>query len=145
MKQFILPAIAFLLVCCTKDPVEQIPEKAVSKAVEFRIAQSKDYSPAVYDGVQAELKLTLSKQNLQTGINTIVWDTIISKRAIRLYPGMVNQLVITKIIDGIYESKESLRVSQVISYSDANNQVYQQGWGEDIPTSIAVKKVDVNL
>ena len=145
MKKFILPAMAFLLVCCTKDPVEQIPEKAVSKAVEFRIAQSKDYSPAVYDGVQAELKLTLSKQDRKTGVNTVVWDTIFSKRMIRLYPAMVNQLIITKVIDGVFESKESLRVSQVISYSDLNNQVYQQGWSEDIPPSIPVKKVDVSL
>ncbi len=145
MKQYILPALAFLLVCCTKDPVEQVPEKAVSKAVEFRITQSKDYSAAIYDGMQAELKLAVSKQNRQTGVNTIVWDTIFSKRMIRLYPALINQLVITKIFDGVYENKESIRVSQVVSYTDRNNQVYQQGWGEEIAPSSSIKRVDISL
>lgn len=132
------------LASCDKDPV-QPAEVPVSKTVQFVIAQGADYSSPVFDGVKAELKLSVARGTLADGKTTVVWDTTFSLRDIRTYPTPTQALVLSRGVDKVYESKEVVYISRVIRYVDAANQTAQDAKFESIPTFDRLKIVPVNL
>ena len=113
-----------LLCSCEKDPV-QSAEIPVTKTVAFAIAQGSDYTLPTYNGLQAEVKLSLVKESIVNVNVTAVWDTTISLRSIRDYAVSTNPLIITKQVNGVLQSKEAVRVSRVIRYVSALNQISQ--------------------
>ena len=136
--------LLLLFASCTKPDVSE-NETPVSKTIEFRLAQATDYSASVYDGVQAELRLSVSKQTDGILAPVILWDTIIPYQSLRVYPGSQTPLIINKQFNGIIESKETIRYSKVIRYRDALNQISMTAFGEDIPASVNSKSVPVDL
>lgn len=145
MQKVILSSLTLLLfAACTKSGVTEF-EPPVSKTIEFRLAQATDYSGSVYDGVQAEVSLSVSIQSDLLRAPLILWDTIIPYQSLRVYPGSQTPLIINKQFDGITESKETIRYSKVIRYRDALNQISMSAFGEDIPVSVSSKSVPVDL
>jgi hypothetical protein len=147
MKKFTLSILSLLvlLVSCSKDPVLNIaPEPAVTKTVEFYIAQGRDYSATQYDGVRAELRLVVSKDLLSTGSHEILWDSTFTMASLRDYPPMQTPLQISKSVV-IYESKEAVRVSSSIRYVHANNATYQIAKGEVIPWLFTYQTFEIRL
>lgn len=138
-------ALTVLAFSCKKKPEYRGTETPVNKAVEFRIAQAGDYTAPVYDGVLAELKLTIAKENLQTGTNTVLWDTTFSMRSLRQYPAATSPLKLTKQFNGIMESKESLRMSRIIRYMNGANNVWMNAKGESIPSLTPLSRFDISL
>ena len=145
MQKVILSSLVLLLfAACTKSRVIEF-EAPVSKTIEFRLAQATDYSGSVYDGVQAEVSLSVSMQSDLLPTPLVLWDTIIPYQSLRVYPGSQTPLIINKQFNGIIESKETIRYSKVIRYRDALNQISMTAFGEDIPASVNSKSVPVDL
>ncbi|MEJ8820284.1 hypothetical protein [Lacibacter sp. H407] len=146
MQKVILSSFLLLLLfaACTKSGVREF-EPPVSKTIEFRLSQASDYSGSVYDGVQAEVTLSVSIQSDVLPALLILWDTIIPYQSLRVYPGSQTPLIINKQFNGIIESKETVRYSKVIRYRDALNQISMTAFGEDIPASVNSKSVPVDL
>lgn len=129
---------------CNK-PVIRENELPVSKSIEFRLAQATDYSASVYDGVQAEVRLSVSKQTDGISAPVVLWDTMIPYQSLRVYPTSQTPLIINKQFNGIIESKETVRFNKVIRYRDVLNQISMSASGEDIPASVTIKSVQVDL
>lgn len=140
-KLILSSSLLLLLSACNKiSPVKEIP---VSKTVEFSVYQGGDYSASVYNGVEAEVRLTISKQ-LVNNSQVILWDTLMPYQNLRAYPLTQTPLLISKQFD-ILQNSEQLRFGKVIRYKDALNQVNLVATGEDIPASVNVKSVQVDL
>ncbi|MEJ8844983.1 hypothetical protein WG954_21490 [Lacibacter sp. H375] len=140
-KLILSSSVLLLLSACSKiTPVKEI---AVSKTVEFSVYQAVDYSAPVYNGVEAEVRLTLGKQT-SNGSEVILWDTVIPYQSLRAYPAIQTPLRINKQFD-ILQNSEQLRFGKVIRYRDALNQVSFVAIGEDIPPSVNVKVIQVDL
>jgi len=139
-----IAAIALLVISCYKKP-EEVNELPVRKNVQFRVAQANDYSLPIYDGLRAEVKLSVAKESAVNGTILAVWDTTMVIRDIRSYPTNNIPLIITKHITDVWQSREVLRVSSVIRYVNANNQIVQNAVGEAIPAQVTLKEVAVNL
>lgn len=136
--------LLLLFASCSKPDVSE-KEIPVSKTVEFRLAQAADYSGSVYDGIQAEVRLSVSKHVAGTSSSVILWDTIIPYQSLRVYPTSATPLLISRQFNGIFESKESIRFSKVVRYKDGLNQISMNALGEDIPASVSNKLVVVDL
>ncbi|HEX4957923.1 MAG TPA: hypothetical protein VFV46_07075 [Lacibacter sp.] len=146
MKVFINISIfgVLLFVSCYKKP-PQPTEVPVTKSVQFQIAQGRDYSAPVYDGLKAELKLSVAKESTVDGKVLALWDTTFSLRSIREFAVTAAPFTLSKQFNDIWQSSQVLRVSRVIKYVDAANQVTQNGFGETIPAAVDVKQFPVNL
>lgn len=145
MQKVILSSLVLLLfAACTKSGVREF-EPPVSKTIEFRLSQASDYSGSVYDGVQAEVRLSVSKQTDGILAPVILWDTIIPYQSLRVYPTSQTPLLINKQFNGIVESKETVRFNKIVRYRDALNQISMTAFGEDIPASVSSKSVLVDL
>ncbi len=147
MKQLTLSVLMLLalVTSCKKKPEFKGTESPVSKAIEFRVAQAADYSAPVYDGVQAEVRLTVAKESLQNGTTVVLWDTTFSMRSLRQYPAFNTPLNVLKQFNGILESREALRVSRIIRYSTGSNQPSMNAKSEVIPSLTPLKRFDVSL
>jgi hypothetical protein len=146
MKVFINISIfaVLLFVSCYKKP-PQPAEVPVTKSVQFQIAQARDYSAPLYDGLKVELKLSVAKENIKDGKILALWDTTFSIRSIREFAKAADPFTFNKQFNDIWQSSQMLRVSRVIKYVDAANQVTQSGFGESIPATVGVKQFPVNL
>lgn len=146
MKTIILSSLAVILffASCYKKP-EQPKENPVTKAVQFQIAQARDYSAPIYDGLKAELKLSVAKQSTLDGKVLAQWDTAFSLRGIREFATGTNPFTFAKLFNDIWQSNQVLRVSRVIKYVDAANQISQNAFGETIPAGVQVKEFVINL
>ena len=132
------------LASCDKDPV-QPAEVPVSQTVQFQVALGTDYSAAEFDGLKAELKLSVAKENTKSGQVTTLWDSTFALRDIRTYPQPAQALILSRSADRIFPSREVLRVSHVIKYVDASNRIVQEALGESVPGTVALKVVPVSL
>jgi hypothetical protein len=137
-------ALIALLTSCYKKP-DDPTEIPVTKDVQFRIGLDKDYSLPIYDGLKAELKLSMVKESIIDGKILVAWDTTFSLRSIRDYPVNTTPIVVSKQFYGVWQSIQVVRVSHVIKYVHAAGQISQSALGETIPTSVASKQVFVNL
>lgn len=136
MKKFILiPAFfaSLSIIGCKEENEIVIQEVPVEKSVTYNVSQSQNYENAMYNNLNAEVKLTISKEDLKAVRSTILWDTVMVMKNIREYPTMNNPLIIQKSFKNILESKESIRISRSIRYS-FNNQISLNALGEFIPT-----------
>jgi hypothetical protein len=142
MHKLILSSSLLLLVtaCSKLSPVKELP---VSKTVEFSVYQAADYSGSVYNGVQAEVRLTISKQTANNS-HVILWDTLMPYQNLRAYPSTQAPLLISKQFS-VLQNSEQLRFGKVIRYKDALNQISLVATGEDIPASVNTKSVQVDL
>ncbi|QNA43386.1 hypothetical protein [Lacibacter sediminis] len=142
MKKLILSSTILLLLIACKKPT---PAKAVSvlQTVEFKVFQAADYSAPVYNGVEAEVRLAVSKQ-LSNNSQMVLWDTLIPYQLLRAYPLMQTPLFISKKFEIVRDS-EKLRFGKVIRYRDALNRISLNATGEDIPASVTNKLIQVDL
>ena len=137
--------LSFLTGSCKKDqrPVQE--ELTDPCMIEFAVYQDLDYTSHIYNGLKAELKLTVSKEILLTGANQVLWDTVFNLKGIREYPVKAAPLIINRKFNGIPEGKEAHRVSQVIKYVNADSQVSQHAKGEILPSQPLVKRFLIGL
>jgi hypothetical protein len=129
---------------CYKKP-EQPTEIPVTKTIQFKIGKVNDYTAPGFNGLKVELKLSVAKESLVDGRVLAAWDTTFSLRSIHDFPVIASPLTITKQFNPVWQSNQTLRVSRVIKYVTATNQVSQSAFGETIPVSVNEKQVTVNL
>lgn len=140
-KLILSSSLLLLLSACNKiTPVKEI---AVSKTVEFSVYQAGDYSAAAYNGTEAEVHLIVGKQT-ENGTEVILWDTVMAYKSLRAYPATQNPLRINKQFD-VLQNSEQLRFGKVIRYRHVLNQISLVAVGEDIPASVNVKVIQVDL
>jgi hypothetical protein len=142
MNKLILSSALILLIASCKK-ISPVKENPVVKTVEFTVYQAADYSGPVYNGVQAEVRLTISKQ-FANNSHVILWDTLMPYQNLQAYPSTQTPLRITKQFS-ILQNTEQLRFGKVIRYKDALNQVSLVATGEDIPSAVHTKSVQVDL
>ena len=130
---------------CSKDNDVTVPETPTSKSVQLRIFQAQDYSAPRFNGVQAELKISLARENKRTGAATVVWDTTFTMRSLRDYPATSTPLVLTRTANNIFESRELLRVSRSIRYLNPDNSTSMNGRGETVPEGTRDARFDINI
>jgi len=136
--------IIVLAASCYKKP-EQPTEIPVTKTVQFQVGKAFDYTEPVFNGLKVELKLSVAKESTVDGKVLAAWDTTFSLRNIQDYPAITSPVTITKKFNDIWQSNQVLRVSRVIKYVTAANQVSQSAFGETVPVSDKEKQVAVNL
>jgi hypothetical protein len=106
-----------VLASCTKNPTtDALTDEPVEKKVVYNIAAAKDYTPAIYDNMQTEIKLTVGVASTKTGDYTKLWDTTIAGH-MRSFPRREAQMHIEKTFR-ILETAEQLQVSYYIRYDN---------------------------
>ncbi|MFN4007435.1 MAG: hypothetical protein ACK4HE_07980 [Chitinophagaceae bacterium] len=135
----------WVVVACSK-PVPNPPQaQPITQTVAFRLAQAKSYDAPVYNGLMAEVKLAISKENIHTGANTIEWDSTISMQRIQLFPQAVSPALIVKNIGNIIPDRQQLRTSVVVRYITNQNYTYHKAVGTAMPQHTNFKQVEVTL
>lgn len=135
---------AILLASCTeKEPEVTLP--TVSKTIQFDIGRGRDYSLPVYEDWKAIVVLTISRESFADGRSAIVWDTTFPYRNLQDFPEKSAPLVIRKTVNSIVESRETIRVSRVISYVNSQQQRSQSATGETIPSGTSFRLFNVEL
>lgn len=129
--------------CTEKEPVVTLP--SVSKTIQFDIGRGRDYSLPVYEDWKASVVLTISRESFADGRSVKVWDTTFPYRSLQDFPEKSAPLVIRKTVDGIVESKETIRVSRAISYVNSQQQRSQSASGETIPSGTNYRLFTVEL
>lgn len=127
------------------DAFSTTVQNRVEHSINYRIARAKEYSEPIYDQTRASLTLTLSLEDLGTGKNKVIWDTVFSMRSIREFPAPNAPLQFQKEISRNVNPNEVLRISQSIQYRDQNNTVWSEAKGEIIPRDIRIKQLDITL
>jgi len=143
MKRYYPFLLVVLLAACNKEPVQN-SAPTVSKSVTFNVAQGGDYSASYFNDLQAELRLTVSKEGYN-GSSLIVWDTSFAWQNVRQYPAAASPLIFTKEFKDINETKEALRVSKVIRYTNSKNEMSMNASGEDVLQNVFFTNVQVRL
>lgn len=116
-------ALLSLMVSCSRDNSLPAPAPpAVTKTVVVSFAQDKDYSAPIFDGVEAELRLSIARVNKQSGATVVLWDTLLPYRPLRQYPAMHQPWRMTKQVSVQEDHRESITASYSIRYRDALNQ-----------------------
>ena len=146
MRAFtIIVCIAVIVVtsCTEKEPAIVLP--TVSKTIQFQVGRGRDYSLPVYQGWKANVVLTISRESFADGKSAIVWDTTFHYRSMQDFPEIADPFVIRKTIDGVVESKETIRVSRVLSFINTEQQRSQSASGETIPSGTKFSLFTVEL
>lgn len=145
-KRMFLPLLlCFLFFSCKKDELQSIPEQGQLRSIEFNVFKNGDYSPSSFDGINAEVNLSISKENVRTGMTTPLWDTTISSRSIREFPLSASPLSILKQFGNIMESFESIRVSNVVRYRNGANQTWMNAKGETANFQRPIARFEVRI
>jgi hypothetical protein len=111
---------AVLMVSCKKDSdTFNPPVPTFTKSVNFVIQQGRDYSGPQFDGVDAELKLAISKIRKSDGRAVLVWDSTVAFQSLRSYPKPQLPATFVKSVQGIDDNKESVSASHMVRYRDA--------------------------
>ena len=119
----LLVALISLLVSCSRDnSLPAPPPQTVTKTVAVSFAQDKDYSAPIFDGVEAELRMSIARVNKQTGAAILIWDTLVPYRSLRQYPSMQQPWRMMKQLPVQDDHRESITASYSIRYRDALNQ-----------------------
>lgn len=142
---FFLAVLLLAVASCSKDNETTVPETPTSKSVRFRIFQAQDYSAPRFDGVQAELRISLARENKRTGATTVAWDTTFTMRSLRNFPATTTPLELTRTVSNIFESREVLRVSRSIRYLNPDNSTSMNGRGETVPEGTREARFDISL
>lgn len=144
---FVFAALATLFaVSCTKDPVtDPSPLPTVTKTVNFTIHQAKDYTGQQYDGVQAELKIAVSKFKKADGQTIVLWDSAIAFQPIRNYPLTHIPVAVVKSFTGINDQTETVQASYSIRYKNAQNELSAAGKNEFADLGASVLTLPVRL
>lgn len=130
---------------CKKEPVVGPPEVGVNKTIRFTLAQGQDYSAPTFQNLRAEVTLSVSRENLQNGTNAVVWDTVFTLRNIRQYPLTGQPLEIQRQVIGVFENRESVRVSRAVKYVYEDQRIVYNGSGETIPQGVMSRQYDMRL
>jgi len=133
MKKLItMAAVATtLMVSCQKDNFTfNLPDPTFTKSVNFVIQQGRDYSGAQFDGVDAELKLAISRIRKSDGTSVLIWDSTVSFQSLRDFPPTHAPVSVVKSITEIDDNKESISASYMVRYRDAQQQISTHGMNE---------------
>jgi len=118
------------LAACKKNRSEIVPEKPVTKKIEYHIFTAKDYSAPIYANIKVEVRLQIHRINFKTGETQILWDSLFSAKFITEFPQYANKIIIEKRF-AVYESKEKLNGSFGVKYNDSGY-ISQYGEGDDV-------------
>jgi hypothetical protein len=131
-KLMTLAAVAATwLVSCKKDSNTFIPPvPTFTKSVNFVIQQGRDYSAPQFNGVDAELKLAISRVRKSDGNTILVWDSTVAFKSLRSYPEAQLPATVLKSVSGIDDNKETVSASYMVRYRDAQQQISTQGKNE---------------
>jgi hypothetical protein len=141
MKNKFLVALmaALSAVSCSKD-ADSLPQPAptVTKTVNFTIHQAKDYADVQYNGVQAELKITVSKFKKADGQMIVLWDSAVAFQSIRNYPATHLPVAVVKSFSGINDQTETVQASYGIRYKNSRNELSAVGKNEFADLGVSV-------
>jgi hypothetical protein len=129
----VMAAIAMVSCRKPKDSFSVIPVESATKKINIFIAQGKSYADQRYNGLEANLRISIAKVSKEDGASIALWDTTIANQSIRLYPVPHQPFTFSKTFTAIKDSKESLSVSYWIGYKDRNNQVSGEGKNDFAP------------
>lgn len=117
---------------CSKEEAQVEPvESPVNRQVVFSIYAAGDYSAPSFRQVETAVTLTAGVINIETGMFTKTWDTLIS-RPILDFPVEEQAVTIEKSIP-LRLNKERLQVAHSIRYNN-NGQLSQTANFETVPS-----------
>jgi phospholipid N-methyltransferase len=127
-KMLLFFTVAASFAACKKNDDLVAPNVPVTnKTIHFVLSQAKDYSGPQYNGVQAEVRLSISRISLVGGTNRTVWDSVISFQSLREFPLAQSPVVISKEVRQVNDGRESVQASYFIRYRTANNEQTARG------------------
>jgi hypothetical protein len=146
-NKFLVAAMAILsAVSCSKDPdTLPVTVPSVTKTVNFSIHQAEDYSGAQYNGVQAELKIAVSKFKKADGQTIVLWDSAVAFQSLRDYPATHLPVSVVKSFSGINDQTETVQASYSIRYKTAQNELSAVGKNEFAGLGASVLTLPVRL
>lgn len=123
MKATLLTAAGIAMLAACNKPIDfpSAPLIPQTKTVNLSFGQSKDYSAAVYDGVEAELRIAVTKFESANGVSTILWDTLVPFQSLRQYPSAAAPWQKTLQVNVSSDLKEHVSASYAIRYRDAQS------------------------
>jgi hypothetical protein len=146
-NKFLFAALAALsIVSCTKD-ADTLPVAVptVTKTVNFTIHQAKDYTHVQYDGVQAELKIAITKFKKADGQTIVLWDSAVAFKPLRNFPVTHLPVSVVKSFSGINDQTETVQASYSIRYKTAQNELSAVGKNEFAGFGASVLTLPVRL
>jgi hypothetical protein len=146
IKFFVAAMAALAAVSCSKE-ADNLPVAipTVTKVVNFTIHQAKDYADAEYSGVEAELKIAVSKFKKAEGQTIVLWDSAVAFQSLRDYPATHLPVAVVKSFSGINDQTETLQASYSIRYKNVRNEVSAVGKNEFAGLGAAILTLPVRL
>jgi hypothetical protein len=126
MKHIFFAAASLVLLAACDKPNDFLAAPAVpqTKTINLSFGQSKDYSAAIFDGVEAELRIAVTKfETVDGGGSTVVWDTLVPFQSLRLYPEATAPWQKALQVNVSNDFREHVSASYAIRYRDAQNRV----------------------
>lgn len=106
-----------------------VPEKPVNKDIAFTIYKGANYTAPVYDQALASVCITVEK--VRGNKRTKVWAKTINALQINQYPDNRNALSQQITIPNIFDRKEHLEITYILTYDSKGNELQIQN-GETI-------------
>ena len=123
--------LAIVAVSCSKEADQAAPQETpVNRQVVFSVYAARDYSAPTFRQIETSLTLTAGVMNIETGMFTKTWDTVIT-RSILDFPLEEQALTIEKSIP-LRLNKERVQVAHSIRYNN-NGQLSQTANFETLP------------
>lgn len=146
MKKLLLSGVLLsTLLACKKETIIVQPVARETKSVVVNLQQAQDYSGPAFDGVEAEVRLAISRINKQTGASTLEWDSTIQFKSLRSFPQAQNPRQVVKLVSNVDDNTETVSASYSIRYRDAQSRIQQVGRNEFVPAGAASLQLNVRL
>ncbi len=146
MKKLLFSGVLLsTLLACQKETIIVQPVARETKSVVLNLQQGQDYSGPAYDGVEAEVKLAISRINKQTGARSLEWDSTIQFKSLRSFPQAQNPRQIVKLVSNVDDNTETVSASYSIRYRDAQSRIQQVGRNEFVPAGATSLQLNVRL
>ena len=117
-------------------------EKAVNKHISFSIARDNNYDAKVYDMALATVHVIIFK--VKDKKQVILWDKVFDTLQLKNYPTSANALCQTVNVKNIFDRKEKLFVTYIVTYNTKGS-VMQLENGTTVAQGVKREKLTINI
>jgi len=143
MLKYLGVILLVLMAACKKSSDATLTEAPVAKKIEFHVHAGHLYTEPVYNGVTAEVKLSIYKINYRTGQSQLLWEQMYDKRPLASYPHLPQKFLVEKEFE-VVESKEKLQAQYTIRYFTPEGP-NMETWAEELVPGNRFAFLDVDV
>lgn len=117
-------------------------EKAMDKQISFSIARDSNYNGQAYDMELATVHVIIFKVKAKKQI--VLWQKVFDTMQLKMYPTTAKALCQTVTVKNIYDSKEKLFVTYIVTYNTKGS-IIQLENGTCVTKNAKEEKLCINI